>query len=141
MKVIFLDIDGVLNVFVGYKAPILPGPVGQLNRVLLATDADLVISSTWRHLVHNGHMDLFGFEFLLRSHGLTAANVIGVTEDSSEGRGWQIRAWLIGKAVEKYVILDDMIDGQMAKMPFVCTNGSFGLTEADADKLIEVLNG
>ena len=39
--------------------------VEQLNRITDTTEAMLVISSSWRYLVHNGHMTLHGFEYML----------------------------------------------------------------------------
>ena len=54
MKVIFLDIDGVLNCKQTpnpRKFPFIVDPVllGRLNRLLGLTDAKVVLSSNWRY--------------------------------------------------------------------------------------------
>jgi predicted mannosyl-3-phosphoglycerate phosphatase (HAD superfamily) len=62
VKVIFLDIDGVLcnheSISAGYKTRTAPeqdpyGPhvdcVAALNRIIKETGAKIVVSSTWRH--------------------------------------------------------------------------------------------
>jgi len=75
MKVIFLDIDGVLN---GHEfcehaksCGINPECVCELNRIIAATDAKIVLSSAWRYMVHGGALTLKGFEYMLRTHGVT----------------------------------------------------------------------
>ena len=71
--ILFLDIDGVLNGHEqdaqGYNR-IQPGPVVHLNRILAETEARLVISSSWRYLVHSGAMTLEGFSYMLITHGI-----------------------------------------------------------------------
>lgn len=119
MKVIFLDIDGVLNRYAFLGAPstinmIEPELAARLNKLLMFTDAKLVISSTWRCLVLNGHYSLHGFAHMLKTHGVTVASVVATTGGNDGlNRGRQIRAWLREhlSEVEKYVILDDDDEG------------------------------
>ena len=51
-KIIFLDIDGVLNSESYFKNKIAgvidPECVRRLNRIIKETDADIVISSSWK---------------------------------------------------------------------------------------------
>ena len=148
MKVIFLDIDGVLNGHDAYdwdlesKALISQRCVAVFNCIVAYTGAKVVLSSTWRYMVHNGNMDVRGFEQLLRSHGVRC-ELLGVTctDEEHDERGNQIKAWLSGKYgdVESYVVIDDMSDEFMAKLPFVQTDGRKGLTQADARKACEIL--
>lgn len=84
MKLIFLDIDGVLN---GHdwdpKAVsnrIRPECVQRLNRIVRATEARIVLSSAWRYMVHMKALTLLGFEYLLRTHGGAGLRIIGLTE-------------------------------------------------------------
>jgi len=89
-KIIFLDIDGVLNnhVFdrIAGSSTILPVCVGQLNRIIHATGAAVVLSSAWRYMCLDGKefpagMTLKGFEYMLRTHGVTQRiSIIGHTE-------------------------------------------------------------
>lgn len=142
MRIIFLDIDGVLNRFGGQCGPILAHPdcVKHFNRIVIETDAKVVVISNWRHLVLNGHMDRLGFEQMLRSHGIHCS-VLDVTTDEVDGRGWQIREWLSGKydVIESWVVLEDSPDMLMMGMPIVVTKGNVGLTMMDADEAIKLL--
>ena len=51
MKVIFLDIDGVLDVFISksYLQTLLPEAVERLKVILERTGAEVVVISTWRY--------------------------------------------------------------------------------------------
>jgi hypothetical protein len=141
MKIIFLDIDGVLNRFGGED--FVPECVAALERVLAATGAVLVISSTWRYFIHNGHFSLLGFGKLLRSHGLKRAQVIGVTRwDQGEEPRWaQIADWLREppEPIERYCIIDDDPEA-FGGRPGVRTQSYIGLTEDGASEAIQILN-
>lgn len=149
--VLFLDIDGVLN---GHEfdraaesSTIRPACVKRLNRVLRETRCAVVISSAWRYMVLGGGMTLMGFGYMLRTHGVAiVGGLLGTTgrdtqtEDPNE-RGRQIKAWLAEHPeVTRYAVVDDMQLG-FEGMPIVRTNGAEGLTDNDADKLIELLGG
>lgn len=166
MKCLFLDIDGVLNVHDfcpnAMCGPIHRDKVALLNRVLDATNARIVLSSAWRYLVHRGEMNLTGLGWLLRSHGLHADRLVGVTREDTvsigkpfgianyvtpDERGDQIAEWLrrspdapVGITVTRHAVVDDLDLGiTAAGHPFVQTDGKVGLTEADAGRLIELL--
>lgn len=149
--VLFLDIDGVLN---GHEYDegaesnrIRPECVARLNEVLADTGASLVISSAWRYMILGGAMNLAGFTYLLRTHGVRCpGRVIGhigrdtQTEDPNE-RGRLIKAWLAERPeVTRWAVVDDMALG-FEGMPFVRTDGRVGLTVADADALTRMLRG
>lgn len=117
MKVIFLDIDGVLNsvesamVYKSYQR-LNPVCVGLLERLVENTGAKIVISSSWRI----GHENLDSLRENLRRAGLTEPllrEIIDRTAAHANGhRGDEVGAWLnehIGE-VEAYVILDDDSD-------------------------------
>ena len=150
MKIIFLDIDGVLSPFnpnpeIGC-AEIDRGCVRALNHIIYKTEAAIVISSSWKWLIVNGSMTILGFTFMLRSHGLTSlAKVIGHTPTDDEvpegGRPAKIARWLstFTEPVERFVILDDMaIEGFDGKC--VRTIANVGLRRSHADKAIRILN-
>jgi hypothetical protein len=150
MKIIFLDMDGVLNTLRHYDwtdgplALVDPSMMKRLNRIVQETKAKVVLSSAWRYMVHSGSMRVRGFSQLLWSHGFVG-EVIDVTcRDDEAGmveRGDQIAAWVRENKPEAYVVLDDCTDPAMAQHPFIHTDGNVGLTEADADKAIAYLNG
>lgn len=151
MKVIFLDIDGVLN---GHEwddeaksCSIRRECVKHLCRVVRETDAKVVISSAWRYMILGGDMTDRGFGYMLRTHGLISGHpgpvVIGHTEPDQivncpEERALQVREWLANHPdVKSYVVIDDEDFGyRMQAMPFVHTDGTTGMTSADADLAI-----
>lgn len=168
MRVLFLDIDGVLNTHdfcdLALCGPIHRDKMDRLNRIIDTTGAKVVVSSAWRYLVHRGEMNLTGLGWLLRSHGLRSAALVGITREDTmvakatagwdgssawphdNERGKQITDWLrlsvgmVGVAVQKYAVVDDLDLGiSEAGHPFVDTDGRVGITDDDADKLIGLL--
>jgi hypothetical protein len=153
MKLIFLDIDGVLNghnfCHEAQSNLINRDCVARLNRIILKTGAKVVLSSAWRYMILGGAQTLAGFEYMLRTHGATAAmNIIGHTvsdeTEDCETRGKQISRYgdECSEDVEAYVVIDDdSYDIAGEGHPLVQTDGQVGLTDADADRAIELLAG
>ena len=156
MKVIFLDIDGVLatgetfnkNVEVNGEGfcPFYKGAVYNLNKITAATGAVLCISSSWR--CGGPRWDALVEHF--KQQGVEG-QIIGRTpqlERKSPGgvymavqRGEEIKAWL-STDVSHYVALDD--DSDMDAIPghFVhVRNGSWrgGLLNSHAQCAIAIL--
>lgn len=153
--ILFLDIDGVLNNHRFNKAAqsttLKPACVRRLNVVLGETDAAIVLSSAWRYLVLNGAMSLKGFEVMLRSHGLACEErIVGaLPEDPSlpyeelskkgcEIRARQIESWNIDSG-RAWAVVDDLDLPIEPLARLVRTQGSVGLTNADARKLTKLL--
>ncbi len=157
--IIFLDIDGVLNGHNWSSSAesniIQPTPVKHLNRILEETGAKIVLSSSWRYIIHGGAMTLDGFEYMLRTHGVVSGRLRGLTCKDEETKGAepddflsdgysvrskQILGWLqMNTSVTRWVAIDDGgldIDDEN----FVQTDGRVGLTEADALRAIELLS-
>jgi hypothetical protein len=136
VKVIFLDIDGVLN------CKRTPNPRGFpyiVDTQLLAryinlvakTGAQTVLISTWRH-------DPVG-RWAARHYGVPFTDVIADMPDSP--RSEEIRAWLDQHPqVSRYAILDDEND-QLDDLPVFQPSARTGLTEEIADRLAAYLNG
>lgn len=165
MKIIFLDIDGVLNAHeplcpLAMCGKIHPDKMQLLNHILLKTGAKIVLSSAWRYIVHRGECNLTGINWLFRSHGLPVGAIIDITRedtmvereywDGSQSwpvtneRGQQITDWLALNIDDidrdTYVCIDDLDLGiTAAGHPFVQTDGKVGLTEQDAQRAIEIL--
>lgn len=147
IKIVFLDIDGVLNshnYFLSRPSPkdydhssmLDPVAMQRLNRLLKATDAVVVISSSWR----NGH-NVEQLDDLLRSRGF-AGRIIGMTATDSDvpTRGGEIQAWLsLHPTVESFVILDDDRDSENLSNRWVQTTFMNGLQDNHVDKAIELL--
>lgn len=160
MKVIFLDIDGVLNSEKFWTeisqsgrwikaekegrnrdeqsalANIDRNAVDLLNRIVKETDAEIVISSTWKNDIN--------LPYKLRYMGLIKP-YYGITPYSNtRHRGTDIELWLDlykeDNTEIKYVILDDDTDMLEEQMPFfIHTDFRVGLTEQDVKKAIEIL--
>lgn len=163
MKLIFLDIDGVLNGHDAHRHPngycgIDPACVYRLNRIVAETGAAIVLSSAWRYLIGRG-MSFAGFKAMMLTYGLDrSAQIIGATVEDEHipDRGPQIGDWLLDVVVESYVILDDGSDEpphppatkplteslieHHERAVIVFTDGTKGLTDADADRAIAILN-
>jgi hypothetical protein len=160
--IVFLDIDGVLNCHESDPealcGQIHKDKVDRLNRILRETGAMIVLSSAWRYLVHRGEMNEAGMDWLLRSHGVIAERLAGITEADSmipnggayngkpcdwpveNERGRQITRWLDAHGRRPYVVLDDMDLGiTEAAHPFVDTFPDVGLTDALAGLAIKIL--
>ncbi len=162
MKLIFLDVDGVLNyshceASVGGFCGVEPEKVKLLKQIVDATGAKLVLSSTWRRHIPVGipleaQTDPFACELLskLADEGLKLYDMTS-TEIEDGNRKKQITALIdryvkSGQPVESWVVLDDDIfDGfteKDFKKHFVKT--SFydrGLCESHVKKAICILNG
>lgn len=147
MKIIFLDIDGVLNgdlvTWEGFPdSHIDPALVQKLNRVIAATDAKIVISSSWRFRFNYTEMN----EILTR-RGFVG-EIIGETpkfvknQRFSEfiSRGREIKEWLDDCAheIESHIMFDDvhMMDGSKR---LIKTDGKIGLTDENVERAIQML--
>ena len=166
MKVVMLDIDGVLctpeSMKMGYVR-VQDRPlhkfqrscVAALNRLTDESGAVLVISSTWRH---------FGQSILeehFKKEGITG-KIVGITPNGIERRtasraiiisverGLEIQDWLDkNQGVESFVIIDDSSDMAHLMHKLVQTKwqdpdgdkSKEGLTEAKVDEALEMLRG
>lgn len=142
MKVLFLDVDGVLNRW-GSAQPFDAELVDELSRVVRLSGASVCVSSTWRKLETHR-------ERLLGVLTQIGAPVVGWTPDlgaaADEGnlyieRGEEIQAWLDGHPeVSQFVILDDNDDMAHLAHRLVLTNGYTGLTRDKGDEVIAMFS-
>ena len=139
-KVLFLDIDGVLNskkTLGVYGEHLSSEMVRRLNKIVKLTDCDVVISSSWRILY-----DIQILQAMLFNQGMTWAHkIIGRTDDSSSIRGKEIKKYLdLNPEYNVYCILDDETDMlEEQKQFFIRTNWDLGLTEDDVETAIKLL--
>jgi hypothetical protein len=146
MKLIVLDIDGVLNdhkAIIGHYCGIEYKKAKLLNQ-LLRPEVKLLLSSAWRYMIHAGSMTEKGFEFLLTTHGIDAiGRIIGITAEDEDipKREQQISAALIRHRPERFVIFDDLA----LKFPdkigrhFIQVNGKQGLKPRHIAKASAIL--
>ena len=136
MKVIFLDIDGVLN------CPKTPNPrsfpyviddrlLARFRQLLERTGASVVLSSTWRY-------DPAGI-FSAKRYGVP---FIDITPDlPNEPRCKEILEWLRNHPeVTRYVVIDDE-DDELEGLPFFQTSSRIGLTEKIVEGVTDYLCG
>ena len=159
MKVVFLDIDGVLNRVMG---PLERPLVNRLNAITRATGAVIVVHSTWRYSWHLNKLRDRLFDDGVRGRVLDVCptppyvpHVAGALVQASAYDQWcegmpsrderavAIQHWLNTHEVERFVILDDSdaLGHFVGRSEFVQTRSSEGLTDAHVMRAIEVLHG
>lgn len=161
MKIIFLDIDGVLitqndiaeakRMGWRYQWP-SAYRVRQLNRIHEMTQARIVVSSAWRFRSEFPHefmgATLRSWEIRARLFALTPSEVReSIRVRYPNLRAAEIAEWLayadtsLPVSVDSFVILDDGSDmGDLSDRLVKC-DFETGLTEELADKAIEMLEG
>ena len=159
-KIIFLDIDGVLSPrwwnsdkqSDNYGCLFDAKAVANLAKIVEETDAEIVISSSWKD------MGLVELQNMWRDRDLPG-KIVDITpdymsdelllkEDSSNmdylyERGSEIQGWLLlhGDDVSRYVIIDDMDDILPEQQShFLQTDPEFGITNDDVKKVVHLLN-
>ncbi len=151
MKVIFLDIDGVLNSdeyfdkirnlnIQGIQSEIDVEKIKLLKKAIDETGAKVVLSSSWRYTKNAQYLKelLANFEIYTDS-----------TPFMQGVRGLEIKQWLLNnQGVEDFVILDDEIfdsyDEELIKKLIKISNGNGynfgeGLLPKDIDEIIKRL--
>jgi hypothetical protein len=147
-KVLFLDIDGVLNnqkFFMrrdpradGLTRNIDPEQVKIVNRINQETGCHIVVSSSWRASGLKTIIEAFN------SLG-SAFPIVDSTPWSRYykiTRGEEIKAWLLANPqVKRYAILDDDRDMLPDQLPnFFHCKSLIGLTDGIANRVIKCLN-
>jgi histidinol phosphatase-like enzyme len=165
MKIIFHDIDGVLNsedygrsefylistaglsdaqiMLQFHHHHLDPKAIVILNDLVKRSGAEVVLSSTWR-----GRYSPEEMTTMLKDRGgeikITAATPVlhGKINSSRIPRGHEIAAYLraLPKQPESFVILDDHDDMAQLKPFLVLTNMEHGLTTDDVEKALKILN-
>lgn len=157
MKIIFLDFDGVITTK-DSKWKLCPEKMTMLGEIIFATDAKIVISSSWRrtnledtisHITNpeNPYVGKNPFPYADRIVGITH-RMFGFIHPHTERhckipRGVEINAWMFEYEtdIESYVILDDDDDMlYIQREHFVQTDSLNGLSHENVNKAIDILN-
>lgn len=170
MKVLFLDLDGVLctdKSVADFKLPFPPDfyipfrmgwdrldkeCIARLNKIIETTEARIVVSSSWRIKCDTDQK----FEYIinyLHSEGVkadifdrTPTHYIQKLSSSKErinNRRSEIQQWLndwAGELIESFVILDDDSDMGNLSGSHVCPEEPIGIQDCDVKKAIKILN-
>ncbi len=160
-KVIFLDVDGVLNDADKRRRNgeiICPEYVKNLAWIVEQTGADIILSSSWRYGMLGDRKDA-DIQILLDEFAKYHLRISGITPlffNGPDGRPYEVRSWLTHRPdVESFVILDDENFWKWKWMSdrFVWTSREArddedflwgfdnGLKMEYAQKAVEILNG
>ncbi len=167
-KIIFLDIDGVLNTGQYHNYLICqnkpsqdkygmlfdPKAVRQLKRIVEATRADIIIDSSWKFLGLEVMQEMWKqrnlpgkvigvTDSVATDNWLLKSNLDDIDPTLGHCKGMEIASWLDDNTKNdvNYVILDDEYVCLESQIPyFVLTNSNYGITEDIADKVIAILN-
>lgn len=138
IKIIFLDIDGVLNNLVHMQMRITfndikgglyeefdPANLNLFRLTVEKTDAKIVISSAWRRSntfkAPNEEIAIILFKEFFSRYGWNDAPIIGITERLGGFRGAEIATYLdkYPEKVEDYIIIDDDSDMYIKDINFL----------------------
>ncbi|MGL5436849.1 MAG: HAD domain-containing protein [Lachnospiraceae bacterium] len=155
MKIIFLDVDGVLNYidcenstedlyFVEDRCMQL------LKQLIERTGAKIVLSSTWRlgwFDIEKGIKSYEADDFSMLcqefdKYGLTFMSKTPIITRSYGFRGNEIKEWLVnwrGEVIESFVILDDGSDMNPFAHKLVQTSMIKGLEQKHIDQAVQIL--
>jgi len=162
MKVIFLDIDGVLNCATSKSYCVEDGgrvikgvdsdKVKRLAKIVEATGAQIILSSDWKDgwnkyytsqkPSHAKYLD----NHLYKKGKLTIKDKTPTIYKGTWFRGEEILTYLrTHRDIDNYVILDDTFfedfSDKRIEEHLVLTNHGVGLTDADCEKAIKILGG
>jgi HAD domain in Swiss Army Knife RNA repair proteins len=139
-KVIFLDVDGVLNtpkfVYRNGGTAIDDILVDIVVNIVKSTNAEIVLSSSWR-------IDENDKRIVFETFKQRNIEIIDCTPWISQNR-WverneEIRAWLDKNEVDKFAIIDDTPDANIPGC-FFRTDENFGITVKIAEQVVQHLN-
>lgn len=154
MKIIFLDIDGVLN-YAGCKARSPSGCIGiedkplkLLKRIVDETGAKIVLTSTWKTdwFITDYIEDLpKDGQYLINRFSSQRLGILDKThEECWANRGQGVLDYLNNSCCESFVIIDDelfdyvslSLDKHLIKTEYF----GEGLTECHVERAIQLLN-
>ena len=135
MKVIFLDIDGVLNT--NSDREILNDKLKLLSELVSKTGADVVLSSSWRYGWNQPRLNqpgtrIYRLKQLLKDNDIVIKDTIGLDLTKSI----QIKNYLNTNMISNYIVLDDE---PIDTANLVQTNAEQGLTQSDCQKAFQLL--
>lgn len=154
MKVLFLDIDGVLNYegctsFYGGVYFVTEEKLRLLVKIVNATKAKIVLISTWRQGLKDLSEGKESFEAGLTEALLDTLEtynlyIFDYTKCNGATRGKQIEDWIYstGETIESFVILDDLDASQFEGYEdhLVQTDMRSGLEPYHVVSAIQILN-
>ena len=152
MKIIFLDVDGVLNssetedVFRGFIGLDRSG-IKLLKEIVDATGAEIVLISSWKSRWYKDHKNCQDnlANYLDKRLSEESLKILDKTEGSSFDRGHVIIDWLSEHTTDSWIVLDDEIFEDYEEcgiMPNLVKTSFYdgGLKEKHVEMAINLLN-
>lgn len=157
MRILFLDFDGVLNSWKWMQEDsaraeeegrgiygLDPSAVARVNKIIAATGAVVVVSSSWRY-----GRSIEQLKDILEERGFQGIvfdKTMDWSKDEARGlyvaqeRGDEIVSWLHGRPeIESYVVLNDGSDFTAIQDRHIRTSMAKGLTDEQAELAIRML--
>ena len=152
-RIIFLDIDGVLN---GHEwihrkdngatwsgSRINSEPSRILHRIIEQSSAKVVLISSWRGWINHGSMTPIGFANVLRSHGVES-NIVDALPSKDpnlnhgEDRALKLLEWLKNNDCLSYVVLEDIDLSPFGVENQIKTDPRIGLVERHVPEVMAI---
>jgi len=141
MKVIFLDVDGVLNSiptirqfghhFIDHILVCL------VERIVRETGCSIILSSSWRQDARDKKL----VDEALNMQGLSVRDCTPSIMGPTSTRADEIRDWISRNPVEKFAVIDDDDWADTKDGNFFKTDEDRGLTVEIAERVIKHLSG
>ena len=155
MKIIFLDVDGVLHSATARpEAMFRPVPMAVLKTLVRESGAKIVLHSGWKNML-DAHLRpvLPQAELLLSALSCAGLSLFDVTPDFADEtilktrtfsriKPSEIKSWLAScPSVAGWVVLDDIpLRDELIASHQLVTDPHTGLTEADVPKALDILS-
>lgn len=153
IKIIFLDIDGVLRPVTGQGFN--KKCIENINTLIKETDAKIVISSTWRQRGIE-EVKKFLYDNNLKGEIIDITPIFVISKSNGEewfkptnikaSRGMEIKEWInnytsMNRYIESYVIIDDSEDVFLRQLEhYVKVEQTKGFDKKCLSKSISILN-
>ena len=145
---VFLDVDGVLNAEEDWKRrkySLNNDCVTAFCRLLSCLhEPKVILSSTWRNGIARDGTTAVHIDDLLKAlepAGIMFLDKTGIAPDGSRTK--EIDFYLRRHPEERYIILDDdptLFDQQKNTPHLYLTSSKTGLTDADVDRILKIIN-
>jgi hypothetical protein len=142
MKVIFLDVDGVLNnvADINRGVELEDSKLALYSHIVKSTDAITVLSSSWRLSANDfDEVESALLFYDVKIHDVTPT-LPRYMYGTPASRASEVQKWIDINHPEKFVVIDDVDDSlHIFGDKFVKTDFSEGLTDEIANKVIGIL--
>ncbi len=152
MKVIFLDIDGVLVTRNSIKYQYINFPdetnirfskkaVKNLNKLIRLTESKIVVSSTWRLFHSLEELQNIFIKQGIKGNVISTTSIEKATVEEDIPRGQKIADWLKQHSkITQYVIIDDDVQADCIQFhPHNCVETSYKRGFSPEDRFNEAL--